>query len=165
MKIGKGVEWAAHACAILALLPPDTALPGEALAKFLGLPPPYLAKQLQALSRAGIVTAQRGASGGYQLARPAEDVSLWDVTAAIEGTAPAFRCTEVRRKGPCGASPAECPRPCEIAAAFLRAETDYRQALAGVPLTDVVAGAAQTATPDRKKRISEWIDAHATRRV
>lgn len=164
MKIGKGVEWAAHACALLALLPEGAALPGEALADFLGVPPPYLAKQMQALSRAGIVIAQRGAAGGYKLARPVAEVSLWDITAAVEGTAPSFRCTEVRRNGPCGASPAECPGPCDIAAAFHNAEAGYRQALAAVPLTDLVAGATKTATQDRRTRIKGWIDAHAASR-
>ena len=53
MKIGKGVEWAAHTCALLALLPAGATLPGDALADFLGVPTPYLAKQLQALGRAG----------------------------------------------------------------------------------------------------------------
>lgn len=164
MKIGKGVEWAAHACATLALLPTGWALPREALADFLGVPPPYLAKQLQALSRAGLVKAQPGVAGGYQLARDAKTISLWDVTAAIEGTAPSFRCTEIRRNGPCGASPAECPGPCDIAAAFQRAEVGYRNALAAVPLTDMVAGATKTATPARKQRITEWIKQNATKR-
>jgi len=163
MKIGKGVEWAAHACAVLALLPPGAALSREALAEFLGVPPPYLAKQLQALSRAGLVATQRGASGGYRLARNVEAISLWDVTAAVEGTAPSFRCTEIRRNGPCGASPAECPSPCDIAAAFQNAEAMFRETLAAVPLTQVVAGATAVATDKRKKEISVWIDRYATK--
>ncbi len=160
MKIGKGVEWAAHTCALLALLPPGAVLPGDALADFLGVPTPYLAKQLQALSRAGIVTAKRGAAGGYRLARIPETLSLWDITAAIEGTTPSFRCTEVRRKGPCGASPAECTGPCTIAAAFQRAESGYREALAAVRLTDVIEGVARDSTVARKQRISAWIAQH-----
>lgn len=161
MKLGKGVEWAAHTCALLALLPPGAALAGEALADFLGVPPPYLAKQLQALSRAGIVASKRGAAGGYWLARPPRALSLWDITAAVEGTAPSFRCTEVRRSGPCGASPAECSGPCVIAASFRRAEEAYREALSDVPLTDVIAGVAQDATSARKQRIRQWVDEHA----
>ena len=165
MKIGKGVEWAAHTCALLAALPPGAALSGEALADFLGVPPPYLAKQLQALSRAGIVTAKRGAAGGYRLAREPETLSLWDVTAAIEGAAPSFRCTEVRRNGPCGAAPAECSRPCPIAAAFQRAEAGYRAALTEVRLTDVIAGVAKEASSARKKRIASWIEQNAAQPV
>ncbi|MEM9256726.1 MAG: Rrf2 family transcriptional regulator [Pseudomonadota bacterium] len=161
MKIGKGVEWAAHTCALLAILPPNAALAGEALAEFLGVPPPYLAKQLQALSRAGIVSAKRGAAGGYRLARLPASVSLWDITAAVEGAAPSFRCTEVRRSGPCAASSAECSGPCTIAAAFARAEAGYRHSLDTVMLTEVVAGVAQAATPGRKRRIGQWIEQHA----
>ena len=163
MKMGKGVEWAAHTCALLALLPPGATLPGEALADFLGVPPPYLAKQLQALSRAGIVAAKRGAAGGYRLARPPESLSLWDVTAAVEGDAPSFRCAEVRRSGPCGASPKECTGRCPIAAVFQRAEAGYREALAAVPLTDVVVAVGRDATAARRRRISEWVEQHATR--
>lgn len=161
MKIGKGVEWAAHACAVLALLPAGAVLSREALADYLGVPDPYLAKQLQALSRAGLVVTQRGAAGGYRLARPPEEISLWDVTAALEGTAPSFRCTEIRRNGPCGASPAECPRPCDIAAAFQQAERVFRESLSGVPLTQIVAGATDVATEARKQRIRDWLAEHA----
>ena len=154
-----------RALLVTLFLLPAAALGAESveLAEFLEVPPAYLAKQLQALSRAGIVTAQRGAAGGYRLARLPETVSLWDVTAAVEGTTPTFRCTEVRRNGPCGASPAECAGPCSIAAAFHRAEAGYRQALAAVPLRDLVAGVAEDSTPARRQRIVEWIEEHATR--
>lgn len=165
MKIGKGVEWVAHTCCILALLPPDSALSKEALAEFLGVPAPYLAKQLQALSRAGIVITQRGASGGYRLAKSPQELSLWEITAAVEGTTPSFRCTEVRRNGPCGAPSEECPGPCHIAAAFQHAEAGYRQALAAVPLSALVAGGAQDASDERKQQIKEWLQQNATRQI
>ena len=161
MKIAKGVEWAAHTCALLGLLPGEAALSGEALADFLGVPTPYLAKQLQALSRAGIVTAKRGAAGGYRLSRLPETVSLWDITAAIDGNAHSFRCTEVRQSGPCGASANECAGPCFIAASFLDAETSYRKALAAVSLTEVIAGVARDVNPTRKQHIMDWIQQHA----
>ena len=41
------------------------------LAEYHGVPAPYLAKHLQALSRAGIVESSPGPRGGYRLARPA----------------------------------------------------------------------------------------------
>ena len=50
-----------------------------------------------------------------------------------------------------------------IAAAFLTAERGYREALAAVPLTEIVAGVARDAAEDRKQRIGEWIDLHAGR--
>ena len=162
MKVGKGVEWAAHACAVLAMLPEGAALSRDALANYLGVPAPYLAKQLQALSRAQLVLTQRGAAGGYRLAKDPSDISLWDVTAALEGTAPSFRCTEIRQNGPCGASPAECRGPCEIAEAFLKAEAAYRAALSSVPILSVVEGARAVAKDDRKKRILTWLEDNAS---
>ncbi|WP_269200073.1 Rrf2 family transcriptional regulator [Pseudoalteromonas luteoviolacea] len=152
----------AHACAILALLPPKRALSKESLAEFLGVPAPYLAKQLQALSRAGIVLTHRGAKGGYRLAKSADLISLWDITASVEGTTPSFRCTEVRRNGPCGASEKECAGPCHIASAFARAEVEYRNSLAQVKLIDLVAAGASDATENRKQDIGLWLEQHTT---
>lgn len=161
MKIGKGVEWAAHTCALLALLPANAALALETLADFLGVPSPYLAKQMQMLSRAGIVAARRGVAGGYKLARLAETISLWDITAAIEGTTPSFRCTEVRRNGPCGASEQETFSPCKIASSFRKAEDSFRQSLSQVMLPELVASIAQDVSPERKARITAWLKQNA----
>ncbi|MEM8501259.1 MAG: Rrf2 family transcriptional regulator [Pseudomonadota bacterium] len=164
MKVGKGVEWTAHSCALLALLPSGALLSGEALAEFIGVPSPYLAKQMQALSRVGIVLSKPGVAGGYRLARDADEISLWDITSAVEGTAPSFRCTEVRRQGPCGALASECARPCAIAAEFQKAETVYREALDAISLTSVVANIAEDAPLARKRRITAWINTTATKR-
>ncbi|MCC7478021.1 Rrf2 family transcriptional regulator [bacterium] len=48
------------------------------------VPQDYLAKVLQALTRAGIVAARRGTNGGYALARPAGQVSILDVLNAVD---------------------------------------------------------------------------------
>jgi Rrf2 family protein len=45
----------------------------------------YLAKIISRLSEAGLVKSKRGYTGGVQLARPAEQISLLDVSRAIEG--------------------------------------------------------------------------------
>ena len=100
MKLSDGVEWALHCCTVLALVPPDSALPAAKLAEFHGVPAAYLAKHMQALARAGIVESLPGARGGYRLSRPAADITLLDVVLAVEGTTPAFRCTEIRQRGP-----------------------------------------------------------------
>ena len=60
MKLSDGVEWGIHCCTVLAALPEGTALPAARLAEFHGVPAAYLAKHLQALSRAGIVTTEPG---------------------------------------------------------------------------------------------------------
>ena len=45
----------------------------------------YLAKIISRLSEAGLVKSKRGYTGGVQLARPAEQISLLEVSRAIEG--------------------------------------------------------------------------------
>ena len=77
--MNQGVEWAAHCAALLAVLPPDVAVPAATLAEFHDLPAAYLAKALQQLAAAGIVTAVPGRRGGYRLARSAEQITLLDV--------------------------------------------------------------------------------------
>ena len=160
MKIGKGVEWSAHTCVLLALLPANGALPLTTLAEYLDVPAPYLAKQMQMLSRAGIVLTKRGVSGGYKLARLPELISLWDITSALEGTTPSFRCTEVRQSGPCGLSATEALSPCKIASSFRAAEDSFRQSLANVKLTELVQEMACDVSPEKKRQITTWIEQH-----
>jgi len=61
---------------------PQTA---ETLAADQGLPPRFLGAILADLRRAGIVASQRGADGGYRLARPPDEISLADVIRALDG--------------------------------------------------------------------------------
>ncbi|MEL6323858.1 MAG: Rrf2 family transcriptional regulator [Pseudomonadota bacterium] len=163
MQIGKGVEWAAHACTLLAALPKDWALPAEALAAYHDVPPAYMAKQMQALARAGLVVSRRGAAGGYRLAKPALEITLWDITAALEGSSPAFRCTEIRQNGPCGSAPEACRTPCAIAASFHAAEAAFRDSLKTVSLFDVMTKVAGQSDPAKNKTIVAWIEENATR--
>ncbi|MEQ9661615.1 MAG: Rrf2 family transcriptional regulator [Parasphingopyxis sp.] len=161
MQIAKGVEWAAHAAALLNALPSGKGLRAESLARYHGVPGPYMAKQLQALSKAGIVQAARGRHGGYRLARPANEISLWDIMAAIEGPAPAFTCTEIRRNGPCGAKPAECKRPCAIAASFHAAETAYRESLKAKSLVDIAVDVVGESAHEHLRDVGRWLEREA----
>lgn len=157
VRLSEGVEWAAHAAALLAVIPRDKALPGAKLAEYLGVAPAYLAKQMQALSRAGIVETERGPAGGYRLAKPPAEISLKDITLAIEGNEPAFRCQDIRVRGPVGVSAESCKRICGVARAFHDAERAYRDALANVPLTELVADGAKSYDSKRAKLFTDWL--------
>ena len=94
------------------MLPPDAALPAARLAEYHGVPSAYLAKHLQALARAGVLETVKGPRGGYRLARPPRPRSrVLDVVEAIDGDEPAFRCTEIRRRGPTAMPAREYPLP------------------------------------------------------
>jgi Rrf2 family protein len=155
MKMSEGVEWTAHACALLAALPRGVGLPAAALAEFHYLAPAYMAKHMQALARAGVVESIRGAGGGYRLARPGKDISLWDVLEAIEGEEAPFRCTEIRQQGPCAGS--DFRKPCEITSVFRRAEAAWKAELKSVSLADIAAEVGRKATPARRAQITQWL--------
>lgn len=146
MKLGDGVEQAVHAVALLAGLAPDEVLPAAALARYHGLSPSFLLKHMQALSKAKIVATVPGPKGGYRLARAARDITLLDVVLAVEGAGPAFRCSEIRQRGPDPCPQETFQTPCAINAAMLDAERAYRAALKKTSLADIVAAVARDDT-------------------
>lgn len=158
MQLAEGVEWAVHCCVLLAALPPGRTLPAARLAEYHEVPPAYLAKHLQALSQAGIVAATAGRRGGYRLARPADQVTALDVVQAIEGRAPAFRCTEVRRRGPAPATGQALAAPCAIARVMWDAEAAWREVLAATTVQDLLQGVVRTVGPVTLRRSARWLE-------
>lgn len=154
--MSEGVEWGMHCCTILAVLPPDKALPASRLAEYHGVAPAYLAKHLQALSRAGIVESVAGPKGGYRLARPANEITMLDVVVAIDGPGPAFYCTEIRQRGPAAVAENEYRLPCGIARAMWAAEDAWRAELAKHTLFEIVAGVAVDANPKSVEKAINW---------
>jgi Rrf2 family protein len=63
----------------------DGPLKAERIAQAQAIPLKYLENILLDLKHAGLVQSQRGAEGGYWLARPAGEISLADVIRAVEG--------------------------------------------------------------------------------
>jgi Rrf2 family protein len=157
MKMGQGIEWAAHTCAILAVAPAGRALPGARLAEFYDLPPAYLRKHLGHLVGAGILAATPGPAGGYALARPAEEITLRDIVEAIEGRGRVFRCTEIRQRGPTGLS-ADCyPGRCGVARAMWAAEETWRAVLEQTTIADLVATARREVPREQQERTRAWL--------
>ncbi len=160
MKLSDGVEWGLHSAALLAALPPGSVLPGKALAEYHGISESYLVKHLQALTAAGVLESVPGPKGGYRLARPAAEITVLDVVDAVEGRQPAFRCTEIRQRGPAGLEPEVYRLPCAINATMLRAEVAWRQSLRAQTLADMLAGLTQQADPRAIEKALAWLQEH-----
>jgi FeS assembly SUF system regulator len=64
-----------------------------ALAQQRRLPLPMVSKILKALTRTGLLNSQRGAQGGYSLARPAVEISAADIISALEGPLAITECS------------------------------------------------------------------------
>jgi Rrf2 family protein len=158
VRIGEGVEWAVHCATVLAALPPAATLPGKALAELHGVSETYLLKHLQSLTGAGLLESVPGPRGGYRLGRPADQISLLDVVQAVEGSETAFRCTDIRARGP--AQPPDQPRfarTCAINQAMLRAEVAWRESLRATSVADLAAQAQAGMGKRRLKLAAAWL--------
>jgi Rrf2 family protein len=124
---------------MLAGLSEGGVLSAAAIAEFHGVSVSYLLKHLQALSGAGILETLPGPKGGYRLAKAPGAISLLDIVLAVEGPAPAFRCNEIRQRGPNPVSNRFFATPCNISTAMLRAERVYRAELAKTSIADTIA--------------------------
>ena len=84
MRVSAKVDYALRAMAELAAAPPGFTT-ADQLASSQHIPSKFLESILAQLRSAGLVASQRGAEGGYQLARPAEEISIADVIRELEG--------------------------------------------------------------------------------
>ena len=67
------------------------------LAKRLKIPRPFLRKILQVLHRRGILKAYKGQGGGFQLARPAEEILLINLIEIFRGRLVLNKCLFKKR--------------------------------------------------------------------
>ncbi|HEU4658351.1 MAG TPA: Rrf2 family transcriptional regulator [Capillimicrobium sp.] len=85
MRISARADYALRAAAELAAAEPGRFVKGETIAAAQRMPHRFVENILGGLAHAGLVESQRGADGGYRLARPAQLISLADVIRAVEG--------------------------------------------------------------------------------
>jgi FeS assembly SUF system regulator len=100
------------------------------VAEATGIGVPTVSKLLKSLGRAGLVTSTRGANGGYQLSRPAHDISAAEIIDALEGP---VSITE------CSASDSHCDYEsvCNVGGSWQRINVAIRRALEDVNLLDL----------------------------
>jgi Rrf2 family protein len=84
MRVSAKVDYAVRALLELAVAA-DGPVKGERIAQAQEIPLKFLENILIDLRHANIVRAQRGAEGGYWLARPANEVTLGEIIRAVEG--------------------------------------------------------------------------------
>jgi Rrf2 family protein len=78
-------EYAVRALLDLALRGGDELTPIQDIAARQGIPQRYLEQVLLGLRRAGLLASRRGSSGGYRLARAADQITVGAVLRAVEG--------------------------------------------------------------------------------
>jgi Rrf2 family protein len=135
VRVSAKVDYAIRALAELAASQPGRPVTSERLADAQGIPPKFLENILLELRRSEIVASQRGAEGGYTLARPAADVSLADVIRAVEGPIASVRGSRPDEVAYTGAAAA-------LTDVWLELRASMRGVLEGTSLADLVERSA-----------------------
>ena len=133
MRVSAKVDYALRAGAELAAAPSGVPQKGDRIARAQKIPLKFLENILLDLKHAGLVQSQRGADGGYWLAKPAAEISVADVIRAIDG--PLAWVRGVRPEDLDYAGPARALQDVWIAA-----RASLREVLEVVTLADVAGG-------------------------
>ena len=96
------------------------------------VPPKYLELIMLDLKKAGLVKSSRGPRGGYQLARPAEQISFGEIVRTMEGPIALVPCASVNFYAPCGDCHDEAT--CAIRRAFAILRDQSTSVLDGITL-------------------------------
>jgi Rrf2 family protein len=94
------------------------------------IPPPLLAKILQTLARAGLLVSHAGTNGGYALARPAKEISAFEVIRAIDG--PLFITSCITIHGTC-----DLAGHCTIKEPLRKVNDSIKDLLSGIRISDL----------------------------
>lgn len=132
MRITAKVDYAVRAAAEMADAPPGP-VKGERLADRQQIPAKFLENILADLRRAGLVASQRGADGGYWLAKPADEVSVADIIRAVEGPLADVHGTPPETVAYTGAA-------ADLQRVWVATRAALRSILEEVTVADIVAG-------------------------
>jgi Rrf2 family protein len=115
----------------LANLPDGESAGAARVAEVVEVPQSYLSKLLQILVRDGLVNSQRGVGGGFQLARPAHAISLFDIVESLE---------RIERWNGCFLGNAVCSdhSPCALHSRWKTVQQQYLEMLKETSLADLI---------------------------
>lgn len=159
MRLSTRAEYGIRILVALARAEGDGPKSLTAVARSEKLPHAYLEQLVRDLRRASLVTATRGKAGGYQLARPAAQISLVEAVRALDGPLLEMPCA--------GADDLEtCDRPqdCSVHEVFSRVHDSLEETLSATSLADVVASAGGPPYPIavRRRRAAQHAQLTAT---
>ena len=134
MRITNLAEYGVICALHLARRGADGPIAGREIAAREQLPPDYVEQILLRLRRAGVVRSTRGARGGYQLARPAEEISIREVIEGSEETTFDLNC----ESHPVGADRCSSSHSCSIRPVWMLLQRRIDEVLEGVRLSDLL---------------------------
>lgn len=155
MRVTHKVDYAVRAMTALARHEreaPGTPVKRERLADAESIPPAFLDDILRSLRNGGLAQSQRGADGGWKLAKPAGQISVGAIIRAVEGPLAAVR----------GIRPHELPAD-EVAEPFVSLWVATRVALRSVLDVVTIADLAAGTLPPKVAKLLDQPDAWSAR--
>jgi Rrf2 family protein len=143
MRVSAKVDYAVRAGAELAAAAGAGPVKGDTISKAQGIPLKFLENILLDLKHAGLVQSQRGAEGGYWLAKEPVEISVADVIRAVEGPIANVRGERPEQVEYAGSAEA-------LREVWIAVRGSLRAVLENVTLADVAAGEL----PDEVRRIA-----------
>ncbi len=149
MRVSTKSDYDLRALIEIAAGPGDEAVTADELGRAQEIPHGYLQAILADLRKAGILLAQRGAAGGWRLAKPATEVSVADVIRAVDG--PLVSVYGVRPESVVYTGRAEVLGPVWVAA-----RSALREVLEDVTIDQLASGQLPASVVDRTADDDAW---------
>lgn len=106
MIYSRSAEYAIRAVVHMATLPSGELAMAKNIAADTGIPSHFLAKILQELARDGFLRSSKGPRGGFCLRQTPEEITMFKIVEAVDGTGRYYRCIggspECNDRAPCG---------------------------------------------------------------
>jgi Rrf2 family iron-sulfur cluster assembly transcriptional regulator len=135
-------EYGLRGLLFLAKQPTDRLFLVSEVSRAQKIPETYLAKIFQRLSKTGLLKSTRGLNGGFNLGKPAKDITMKQVIEALEGPIALNRC--LIRQGEC-----EEEKKCPLHEVFEEAQEKFLEVLNRTTIEDL---AKQDIRNERKGR-------------
>lgn len=131
MKISKKAYYGIRTLALLAEAKESVSV--HEIAKNEGMPEDFLHKILQRLKGADLVHAEKGADGGYTLARSADHITVWDIVLVLDGGLQTLKPQRLS---------SDSPRPklshCQTSMVWRSLDESIRKTFSQITLTDLI---------------------------
>ncbi len=150
MRISAKADYAVRAAVELAAADDDRPVKAERIATAQDIPLNFLENILGELRHAGLVRSQRGAEGGFRLARPAGEVTVADVIRAVEGPLATVRGAPPEEANYRGAAES-LPR------VWIAVRANLRQVVEHVTVADLATGRLPAAVDRLAEDPEAWV--------
>ena len=144
MKLSTKGRYCLRAAVDVALFSKDGPISINTIASREGLSESYLEQLFAKLKKAGLILSIRGTNGGYQLAKPAAEISVGDVLRALEGEMVVVDCPD---------SESKCAKfdSCVTKYVWKRINNSINETMDSMTLEEIIANSHGTAEESNQK--------------